>query len=174
MMKSVLLGSALLGLAMLPAPAFADGTVNLGAALAGENETGGGAVGGTGAFSAELDPESGDLCFTLTVDGMGEPTAAHIHSGVAGKNGDPVVTISVTDEDGDECVAVQREVAAAIVAAPASYYVNVHSAAFPKGAVRGQLAPASGAAPVAAPAAAATPAAAVTEEPAAAGEEDQD
>lgn len=114
--------------------------VHLGATLSGANETGGGDGDGGGAFTAEIDAGSGDLCFTLSVDGIGEPTAAHIHAGAAGADGDPVVTISVTGDDGDECVAVQRDVAAAIVADPAGYYVNVHSAEFPKGAVRGQLA----------------------------------
>lgn len=121
-------------------PVAAGDMVVLTATLAGANETGGGDTDGSGAFRAEIDADSGDLCFTLTVDGIGAPTAAHIHAGAAGADGDPVATIAVTGPDGDECVAMPREAAKAIVATPGGYYVNVHDAAFPKGAVRGQLA----------------------------------
>jgi len=38
-------------------------------------------------------------------------------------------------------VTVDATVAAAILAHPKGYYVNVHTAAFPNGAVRGQLKP---------------------------------
>ena len=37
------------------------------------------------------------------------------------------------------CAAVARSLVAAIVASPAGYYVNVHTAEFPAGAIRGQL-----------------------------------
>lgn len=120
-------------------PAVAGDMVVLTATLAGVNETGGGDPDGSGKFRAEIDADSGDLCFTLTVDGIGAPTAAHIHAGAAGADGDPVTTIAVTGPDGDECVAMPREAAKAIVTTPGAYYVNVHDAAFPKGAVRGQL-----------------------------------
>ena len=40
----------------------------------------------------------------------------------------------------DGCVTVPREILTAILANPANYYVNVHNAEFPAGAVRGQLA----------------------------------
>ena len=68
------------------------------------------------------------------------PTMAHIHKGAAGSDGSVVVTLNITGNDGDECSALQRDLAKAIVAAPGDYYVNVHNAEFPKGAIRGQLA----------------------------------
>lgn len=124
---------------VVAAPALAGDMVVLSASLSGSNETGGGDPDGTGKFRAEIDADSGDLCFTLTAEGIGEPTAAHIHVGAAGVDGDPVATIGVTGPDGDECIALPRETAKAIVATPGGYYVNVHDATFPKGAVRGQL-----------------------------------
>lgn len=140
MKKSLLLAHALLGMAICSTPALADDMVQLGATLAGADQTGGGDTDGTGTFAAEIDAGSGDLCYTLAVDHIAAPTAAHIHLGAAGVDGDPVATISVTGSGGDECIAMQREVAKAIVANPAGYYVNVHTADFPKGAIRGQLA----------------------------------
>jgi hypothetical protein len=37
------------------------------------------------------------------------------------------------------CAAVSRELALEIIRDPADYYVNVHNAEFPGGALRGQL-----------------------------------
>ncbi|MCW1430026.1 CHRD domain-containing protein [Novosphingobium sp. JCM 18896] len=94
---------------------------------------------GTGAFAAEVDADAGDFCYTLTVAKIAKPTMAHVHTGAAGTNGPPVVTVDVTGTT-DECVAVEPDVLKAIVANPAGYYVNVHTADFPAGAIRGQLA----------------------------------
>ncbi len=155
-----MVGAALMVLAIGPIPAMAaDDVVSLSAALNGASQTGGGDTDGSGAFAAKLDPESGDLCYTLSVKGIGAPTAAHIHKGAAGSDGDVVVNLNITT-DGDECAALQRELAKAIATTPSAYYVNVHNAEFPKGAVRGQLTGAGGAA-AAAPAQPAPPAAAV-------------
>jgi hypothetical protein len=124
--KYVLGGLAAAALAV-PAAAMA-GPVTLTATLAGEGE-------GAGSFEAEVDAEAGDICYILAVDGIGEATAAHIH----GKDGKPVVTVSVTGEDLDECVASEPDTLKAILAAPGNYYVNVHTAKAPAGAIRGTL-----------------------------------
>jgi len=123
---------------LVPGVALAD-SVKLKAALTGAAETGGGAVGGTGNFTAEIDESSGDVCYEVTVGKVPGANMAHIHKGKAGEDGAPVVTLAVTGADGEMCMAAQPEVLAPIIAAPGDYYVNVHSAAFPKGAVRGQL-----------------------------------
>ena len=128
--------AAALALPLNPAMAA---SVKLSATLTGANEPAGGDADATGAFTAEADAEAGDLCYTLTVGKMAKPTAAHIHTGAAGVNGAPVVTIDVTGASGDECVAVEPDVLKPIVANPAGYYVNVHNAEFPAGAIRGQL-----------------------------------
>lgn len=135
----LMLGGAIT-VALFAASAQAEDVLHLSATLDGPSETAGGETGGSGKFFGEIDPDSGDLCYTLTVSGIGAPTAAHVHSGAAGSDGDVVTAINVTGDDGDECVALQRDVAKAIAADPVAYYVNVHTADFPKGAVRGQLA----------------------------------
>jgi hypothetical protein len=137
--KVLLLGGALLAALSVPSMAAAK-TVTLAATLNGANETAGGKAGGSGSFTAQVDADAGDLCYTLAVDGIGEPTAAHIHSGAAGTDGGPVTAVEITGADLDECVALEPDTLAAIVAAPGNYYVNVHTAEFPAGAVRGQLA----------------------------------
>lgn len=107
------------------------------ATLAGSNETGGGDADGTGSFSAEVDADAGDFCFSLAATNIAKASMAHVHSGAAGANGPPVVTLELGS---DLCLAVDPEVLKAIAANPANYYVNVHNAEFPAGAVRGQLA----------------------------------
>ncbi|MCB2061203.1 MAG: CHRD domain-containing protein [Novosphingobium sp.] len=139
MSRVLLLGGTLLAAMSLPSLAAAK-SVTLTASLNGANETAGGNADGSGSFTAEVDADAGDFCYMLAVDGIGEPTAAHIHSGAAGADGAPVTSVEVTGEDLDECVALEPDTLAAIVAAPGDYYVNVHTAQFPAGAVRGQLA----------------------------------
>jgi len=127
----------LCGLAAIAAPVTAlAAETKLAATLVGANEPAGGDAKGKGTFSAVIDADAGDFCYTLTANGIGKPTAAHVHSGAAGADGAPVITIEVAD---DECRAVDPALLKQIVAAPASYYVNVHSAAFPAVAIRGQL-----------------------------------
>lgn len=109
------------------------------ATLTGAAETGGGDPDGIGGFKAEADDESGDFCFTLWAEKTEKPTMAHVHEGAAGSDGKPVATLEVTGKDSDSCIAMEPELLKKILAAPKDYYVNVHTADFPKGAVRGQI-----------------------------------
>jgi hypothetical protein len=139
MHRNVLAALTAAGLALAPGVAMAE-AVTLVATLGGANETGGGDPDGTGKFSAEIDTETGDVCYVLSADKIAKPVAAHIHTGAAGSDGAPVLTVEVTGPDGDLCMAAEPDVPKPIVATPEAYYVNVHTADFPKGAVRGQLA----------------------------------
>ena len=133
-----MMAGVMAGAVILAAPAMAE-PAKLSATLSGANETDGGDPDGSGTFTAELDPETGDVCYTLAADSIGTPTAAHIHTGNAGEDGPPVVTLEMTGADSDLCIAVPLETVSAIIAAPEGHYVNVHNAEYPKGAVRGQL-----------------------------------
>lgn len=101
-------------------------------------------------FGIDGDPTT--LCYVLTVDGIAPATAAHIHKGAPGSNG-PVVANLAAPGDGDaaDCL-TQGEVGPGttpkfptnepvqdILTNPGNYYVNVHNADYPGGAVRGQL-----------------------------------
>jgi CHRD domain len=125
-------------LAAVPTPAHAD-VVKLAATLAGANETVPGDPDGTGSFSAEIDTASGDFCYVLSAEKIAKPTAAHLHTGAAGSDGPPLTALEVTGPASDMCIALEPDVLKPIVANPAGYYINVHTADFPGGAVRGQL-----------------------------------
>jgi hypothetical protein len=95
---------------------------------------------GAGTFNVTLNPGQNQICYELAVSNIGTPTAAHIHVGATDKAGPVEVTLK-TPADGPvkECVTLNREKIKLIIQKPADYYVNVHNAEFPDGAVRGQL-----------------------------------
>ena len=95
---------------------------------------------GSGIADLTFDGEKGQVCYTLMSKGADTPTMAHIHKGTAGVAGPVVVPVSPpADGMSKGCAPVAADVLAAILAAPSDYYVNVHTATFPKGAMRGQL-----------------------------------
>lgn len=115
------------------------GATELTADLAGSAEVPGpGAKDGAGTARLVLTPD-GKVCVdiaTTKVDG----TAAHVHTGAKGVAGPVVITLP-TPKDGraEGCVTATPAVVAKVIADPAGAYVNVHTAAQPNGAIRGQL-----------------------------------
>ena len=100
-------------------------------------------------FGVDGDPTT--LCYVLTVGRIAPATAAHIHEAAAGANG-PVVANLAAPADGNaaDCLTEGETgkfpgnpvgIVADILANPGDYYVNVHNAEYPNGAVRGQLTP---------------------------------
>lgn len=80
------------------------------------------------------------LCYTLEVEGLRNVVASHIHAGTAGQNGPVVVPLTApTMGRSSGCVDIPSELGMAIKANPSAYYVNIHTAQFPAGAIRGQL-----------------------------------
>ncbi len=93
-----------------------------------------------GKGSATIAIDGGKLCYEVEYHRLAPVTMAHIHAGAAGKAGDPVVTLKLDrDENIKGCTAVTPELAAALLAQPGDFYVNVHTNELPKGAIRGQL-----------------------------------
>jgi hypothetical protein len=154
----VLLGGLIAASAVVPADAGHDHPgkgakkvrfVTLTAQLEGETEVPGpGDADGTGVAEINVAPRSGVLCFAIAVEAIGLPaTAAHIHAGAAGVAGDIVVTLEAPTGFGSGATGVSAgcltklstALLRAIASSPGDYYVNVHNAEFPAGAVRGQL-----------------------------------
>ena len=109
-------------------------------ALTGEAESPAGDPVATATATVRVRAGQGQLCYQLSVDNLAA-VAAHIHRGASGVAGPVVVPLATPDATGASrgCVPAARTLVAAILARPASYYVNVHTAEFPDGAVRGQL-----------------------------------
>ena len=98
-------------------------------------------TGGATVSVAVLDETTAEVCWDLAYSGIDAPAAAHIHDGAAGVAGPVVVDFGApgaTSHTG--CADVTSELGQEIVDDPAAFYVNVHNAAFPGGALRGQLA----------------------------------
>lgn len=84
------------------------------------------------------------VCFGITVQGTDTPTAAHIHQARAGTNGPVVVSLAAPDAGAPGTASgctenVPNKTISALKSEPAGFYVNVHSSAFPGGAMRGQI-----------------------------------
>jgi hypothetical protein len=91
-----------------------------------------------------LTAKADTVCFGISVTGVGTPTAAHIHRGKSNQNG-PIVIPFTAPTSGDPgassgCVSgVSTSLVTELRTKPHRFYVNVHTADFPGGAIRGQL-----------------------------------
>lgn len=136
-----LAGSLLLSTAA-NAQTAADGGRKLSATLTGVAEVPDADPDGMGTATFTVNPGQRRICYSIEVDNIAAPTAAHIHIGAEGTappNNVVVPLQAPTDGDVEACVDVSRELAIAILKDPSNYYVNVHNADYPGGAVRGQL-----------------------------------
>jgi hypothetical protein len=121
--------------------AMAQGMGKATAKLTGDTEVPGpGDPKGSGTVQLTFDPDKGEVCYELSVMDIQEATGAHIHEGASGKEGPVKVQLEAPKAGSAKgCTKADASVIKAIMQDPAGYYVNVHNAAFPKGAVRGQL-----------------------------------
>ena len=98
---------------------------------------------GSGMAAVLIRDTDPTLCYAILVTGIDTPMAAHIHEGAAGVNGPVVVPLTPPETgnpgESEECISADAAVLTRIRQNPAGFYVNVHDAAFPNGAIRGQL-----------------------------------
>lgn len=136
---SKLLSITSLTLMLFSAPAFADAMM-FKADMKGASEVPATNSGGEGNAMVTLDTATKKLSWKITYSGLtGEPTAAHFHGPAAeGANAGPVVDISGKIAEGT------ADLTDAQIAdlQGGKWYLNIHTANFPDGEIRGQVEPA--------------------------------
>ncbi len=115
-------------------------------ALSGQESVDGGDADGQGSARLDLDPQQGTACYEITWKKLdGAVTAFHLHAARRGIDGPHWIDFfNDQDFDGEqgkasECVRSTREKIEAVINDPSAYYLQLHSTAFTKGAIRGQL-----------------------------------
>lgn len=130
---------------LIPALSGAAAT-QLSAKLKGTEEVQGGDKNGRGEiFVAVKKPNKRKLCFQLEFKKMDPPTAGHIHKGAEGVDGPVKVTLfedpaGLPGPTAEGCVKnVSKRITKKLRQTPEKFYVNLHNAEHPDGAIRGQL-----------------------------------
>ena len=131
-----LVASTVPGTAASPSVTAAPAPVPLGAVLVGGTEVPGpGDPDGYGLAGVRV--QSGQVCWRITISGdVASIEAAHIHAGPTGVAGPVVVPLEPYNRG---CTDAPRRVTRFITNHSGQFYVNVHNAEFPAGALRGQL-----------------------------------
>jgi hypothetical protein len=91
---------------------------------------------GSGTATLTINPGTGQVCWTIEVADVEPIRAAHIH--IAPSTAPGPIVVPFNPYSGG-CTVVDRKLALAIILNPSGYYVNVHNATYPAGALRGQL-----------------------------------
>jgi hypothetical protein len=95
---------------------------------------------GSGTATFRLNQGQAEICYELTVSNIAPATAAHIHIAPETSPGPVVVPLAApTSGSSSGCVTASADLIKAIRQNPENYYVNVHNAPFPAGAIRAQL-----------------------------------
>jgi hypothetical protein len=129
---------ALLAWSAAPSPAVVRG--GSGTALFGSEEVPPADPDGFGFAAVTFDPDRGQVCYFIAVFNIAPATLAHIHFAPRGVNGPIAVHLTPpTDGTSFGCAPAAVPVVQNLIAHPDQYYVNVHNAQYPAGAVRGQL-----------------------------------
>lgn len=98
---------------------------------------------GAGSFVARSNIGQGRICWSLTVTGLSDVTAAHIHylnGPLATQIAVPLALPSPFTGSATGCATVLRALVKQILVHPENFYVNVHTTTYPGGAISGTLA----------------------------------
>lgn len=127
------------------APAAPAATSKLYAFMDGKAETSAGDPDGHARIGLTFDRGAGRVCYDVRKFKLETVAGMHIHKGAKGKDGPDVVELVAKPTGAGKgkvtgCVTgVKRATIDRILAKPSAYYVNLHTASYPKGSVRGQL-----------------------------------
>jgi hypothetical protein len=142
-MRARVVVACLLGFVFLPTLALAAGTAGtttLKTTMLGKSEVPKGAPKGSGKAVVTLNASKGTVCWKFSnIKGLSKVNASHIHKGAKGKSGNVVVAFFAGALKTKGCVKAPKSLIKAIAKHPAGYYVNIHTAKYPAGAIRGQL-----------------------------------
>ena len=95
---------------------------------------------GSGHFKMTMNQGQGTISYELSAWNIAPATAAHIHIAPAGSPGPVVIPLAApTSGYSSGTLTVSLELIKAIRKNPSAYYVNVHNAEYPAGAIRAQL-----------------------------------
>ena len=135
-MNKFALVTATLATALMATPAFAD-MLSFKANMDGLSESPNTDSGAKATADIKVDTAAKTISWTIKVDGLtGPATVAHFHGPAAvGANAAPVIDISKMIENGTAPItdAQLADLTAGNV------YLNIHTAKFPKGEIRGQV-----------------------------------
>ncbi len=98
---------------------------------------------GSGTFVARSNIGQGRICWRLTVTGLIDVTAAHIHyrtGPLANQIAVPLALPTPFTGSATGCATALRALVKQILMHPENFYANVHTTTFPNGAIRGTLA----------------------------------
>ena len=116
------------------------GTTKLQATLRGGSERPAAPASNRGRVELRLTPRTGKVCWEFRLAKVdGRPMQAHIHKGRRGVSGKVIVPLGGNYKR-QGCTTAPKATVRAILRGPRAYYVNVHNAKQPAGAMRGQLA----------------------------------
>jgi hypothetical protein len=97
---------------------------------------------GAGSFAAQSNVGQGRICWRITVTGLTDVTAAHIHYRTGPKARQIAVPLALPSPfiaPTKGCVDAPRGLVRQILQHPGLFYVNVHTTTYPDGAISGML-----------------------------------
>jgi hypothetical protein len=97
---------------------------------------------GSGTFVARSNIGQARICWKLTVTGLLDVTAAHIHFGTGPNANQIAVPLALPTPflgTATGCSDAPRALVKQILMKPGNFYVNVHTTTFPSGAIAGTL-----------------------------------